>query len=88
MEREGSLLVNNGNSFLSIATAWTQEPILCPLLGIIIYIGVCGICARHFLTFSEKFNKTKEGNNSDRLEAVTAVTTEGGLPLSRRIHLR
>ena len=31
-----SILVTNDNSFLSIQSAWTQEPIKCPFWGIII----------------------------------------------------
>ena len=42
MEREGSIFVNNDNRFLSIPLTWTQEPMICQVFGIIIYIGVYG----------------------------------------------
>ena len=42
MEMGGSILINNDTSFLSIPTAWPQESLICQILGIMIYIGVCG----------------------------------------------
>ena len=53
MEREDFILVKNDNSVLSVPSAWPEEPIICQFLGIIIYIGVYGVCFRHFLTCFE-----------------------------------
>ena len=44
---EGSILVYDDNSFLSIPSVWIQDPIVCHFLGIIIFIGVWG----HFLIY-------------------------------------
>ena len=40
MESKGYILVNNDISFLSIPSAWAQEPMICQFLGIIVYTGV------------------------------------------------
>ena len=37
-------------SFIFIPSAWPEQPIMCQFLAIIIYIGVCGVWVRHFLT--------------------------------------
>ena len=53
MEKEGSIPLNNGNSFLSIPSDRPQESIICQFLGIIIYISVYGAYVLHFLTRQE-----------------------------------
>ena len=60
MERGGAILVNNDNSLLSIA--WPQEPIICQLLGIIIYIGICGTFPhkRRIEFLFQKFNRSNK----------------------------
>ena len=48
--REGSIFVNNVNSFLSISSTSPQEPIICQFSGIMIYISMYGVCGCHIVT--------------------------------------